>query len=897
MTELLAPPPAHALLADGTQITIRPLRAEDTDAVQRMHERMSPENLYFRFFGFNHDIAERIAAELCRGPGPDHTALGAWLAGDLVGVAGLEPAQEAGACEVSVAVADHMHNRGVGTLLLEHLASAARDRGVRAFRADVLVHNTAMLEVFADAGLKVQRQTTGTVTELTIPLDADDRYLDAVAERERTANVASLTGLLRPASVAVVGAGRKRGSVGNAILRNIVSAGYTGRLYAVNPHARGTVAEVPAVGSVAQLPEPPDLAVIALPAPAVAAAAVECGRRGAKALVVVTSGLDADTSRALTSACHRYGMRLAGPNCLGIANTESSVALDATFAAHHPLPGMAGVVVQSGGVGIALVDHLSRLGVGISTFASVGDKYDVSGNDMALWWEADPRTQLGIVYLESFGNPRKFSRTARRVARTTPLLTVMAGRSAAGRRAAASHTAAAATPAATQEALFRQAGVVATHNLGELLSVATLLAYRLIPDGPNVAVVSNAGGAGVLAADACADAGLTVPELSADTRETLASLLPVGATATNPVDTTAAVAPRVFERAVSAVAADPGVDSVLAVAVPTAAGELPTAVDWADGIAAHGKPLAAVLLDQSETIAVRRGRGGQAVPAFAYPEDAVRALAHAWHYRHWLDRPQGRVPDLAGVDADHTATIIRGFLTETPDGGWLPPAATMELLAAYGVPMAAWRFAESGVQAAAVAAELGGPVVLKADVAGVVHKAASGALELDVPASQAAEAYARLAGRFGARMRGALVQPMAESGVEVLCGVVQEPVFGPLVVFGAGGTATDALDDRAARLSPLTDVDAAELIRAVRTAPLLVGTPDHEGPPPVDVDALTDVLLRLSRLAEDHPDVVELDLNPVIARADGVVAVDARVRLHPEPRWDPHLRSLRASGV
>ncbi|MUL41546.1 GNAT family N-acetyltransferase [Streptomonospora sp. PA3] len=893
MSGPLAPRPAYALLTDGTQISIRPLCAEDTDAVRRMHEHMSPENLYLRFFGFTRGVAEQIAAKLCRDPAGGRLALGAWLSDDLVGVAACEPATEADVCEVSVTVADHMHHRGVGTLLLEHLASAARAGGVRAFSADVLTYNTAMLEVFADAGLDVRRRTSGSVIELEIPLDAGEHYLDAVAERERSADVASLTALLRPETLAVVGAGRRPSSIGHAILRNITSGGYAGSLYAVNPHARGSVAGVKSVASVADLPEAPDLAVLAVPAPAVATEAVECGRRGAKALVVVTSGLTAEASRALIDACHRYGMRLVGPNCLGVANTEPGTALDATFAAHHPAPGRAGVVVQSGGVGIALIDHLSRLGVGISTFASVGDKYDVSGNDMALWWEADPRTRLGIVYLESFGNPRKFSRTARRVARTTPLLTVMAGRSAAGRRAAASHTAAAATPAVTQEALFRQAGVIATDSLGDLISVAALVAHRLIPAGPNVAVVSNAGGAGVLAADACADAGLTVPELSPYTREALARLLPSGAATANPVDTTAAVAPHAFEHAVTALAADPGIDAVLALAVPTAAGELSTGVDWADRISTYGKPLAAVLLDQPETIEVRRGSNGAAVPAFAYPEDAVRALSHAWRHRQWLDRPQGRVPEATGVDADRAAAIIRTFLTGEEEGGWLPPAAAMEFLAAYGIPLAAWRWAESAAQAAHAAAELGQRVALKADVADVVHKGAVGALELDVPAGQAGEAYARLADRFGARMRGALVQPMAAPGVEVLCGTVQDPVFGPLIVFGAGGTATDTLDDRVARLAPLTDVDADELLKAVRITPMLLGPPEHQGPPPVDADALTDVLLRLSRLAEDHPDVAELDLNPIIARFEGAAAVDARVRIRPQPRWDPHLRSLR----
>lgn len=882
MTELVSMDSAFALLIDGTAVEIRELRPGDLDAVRRLHQGMSPKNLYLRFFGHGRGLADEVSERLCREPSQDHAVLGAWLTGHLVGVAEYEFTETHGVAEVALAVADQMHHRGVGTLLLEHLVSLARSRGVRVFRADTLAENASMLQVFATAGLAVERKLREGVVEVTMPLAPDVRYLDAVAERERRADVESLRHLLRPASVAVVGAGRRAGSIGGAILRNLITCGFVGPLYAVNPQAGSRLVDVPCFPSVTALPEAPELAVIAVPADAVAKVAEECGRRGVKALVVITSGVH---GRDLLAICHRYGMRLVGPNCFGVANT--AVSLDATFATTVARPGAAGVVVQSGGIGIALRGHLSRLDIGVATFVSVGDKYDVSSNDLLQWWESDPTTRLGVLHLESFGNPRKFARTARRVARRMPLITVPAGRSAVGRRAAASHTAAAATPAVTQEALFRQAGIIATRGLGDLLGASAMLGHQAVPNGPRVAIVSNAGGAGVLAADACADAGLTGAALSESTVDELTRLLPGGASCTGPVDTTAAIDPQRYARCLDILADDEGVDAVIALVAPTAVSDLVT------GLATGGtaKPLAVVVLDQPESVLVRRGPGDRRVPSYAFPEDAARALAHAWIYARWLDRPSGNEPAFGDVDVEQARAIIRRFLTACPEGGWLPPAESMELLGRYGLPVVDWRWATSANDAVRAAAELGDHVVLKADVPGLVHKSDAGAVQLNLRGEEnIRRAHARLCGRFGDRLRGVLIQRMAEEGIEILCGIVQEPVFGPLVVFGLGGVATDLLGDRSARLTPLTDVDAAELIRSVRAAPLLLG---HRGAPAIDVNALENALLRLSRLAVDHPGIAEIDLNPVIARPDGVVTVDARIRVAVQREWDPFLRRLR----
>jgi acyl-CoA synthetase (NDP forming)/GNAT superfamily N-acetyltransferase len=882
----------YALLADGTTVQIREAGPGDHDAVRDMHSAMSPDNAYLRFFSMSNTAAEREALRICREPSADHSALLAWLGAELIGVASYEAGGRVAEAEIAFAVADHAHHRGVATLLLEHLVSGACSRGIRTFTAEVLAENSAMLRVFADAGLRARRKTEDGVTELSFDLpggDADpgrEPYLDAVAAREIRADVASLRHVLAAESVAVVGASRKPGSVGRSILHNIATGGYAGRAYAVNPHA-DELEGVACVPSPAALPEPVDLAVIAVPPPAVVSMAEECGQRGVKALVVITSGLDSTGRAALLGCCRRHGMRLVGPNCFGVA--VPGIGLDATFSATHPAPGSAGLAVQSGGIGIALLEQLTRLGIGVSSFASLGDKSDVSGNDLLMWWEQDPGTRLAVLYLESFGNPRKFGRTARHVGARLPVLTVDVGRSPAGQRAAASHTAAAATPEVSREALFAQAGIIATRDFGELLDAAALLASQPVPAGTRVAIVSNAGGAGVLAADACSDAGLRAVVLDGSIQNELRRLLPSGASVAGPVDTTAAVPPDLFRRCLELVAADEGVDAILALTVPTAIADLaPVACS-----AVVAKPMALAVLDQAEAVRLLPGppEALGPVPAYAYPRSAARALAHAARYGAWLASVPGQVPELADLRPDDARALIGGFLERSPEGGWLSAGQAADLLACYGIALVSTQEVTSEEAAVTAADRLGPPVVLKADVPGLVHKSDAGAVQLDLHGPDEVRAgYRALAGRFGTQMSGALIQPMVTGGTEVIVGVVQEPVFGPLVVFGLGGVATDVLGDRSARLTPLTGTDAAALIRSIRAAPLLLG---HRGAPAADLAALQDILIRVSRLADDLPQVAELDLNPVIARDDGAHAVDARIRVLPAEPADPYLRRLR----
>jgi acyl-CoA synthetase (NDP forming)/GNAT superfamily N-acetyltransferase len=887
---------AYALLADGSTVEIRPAGPADFDAVEAMHEAMSPDNTYMRFFNLSRLAAETEARRICREPRPGHVALLALAAGEVVGCASYDalggPADPGPVAEIAFAVADHMHHRGIATLLLEHLVSFARSHQISVFTAQTLSENTPMLKVFADAGLPVQRHYEDGVMEMTIPLPSEtggtdlNSYLNAVAERERRADSASLRHILAPESVVVIGASRRRGTVGRAILDNIRTGGYAGRLYVVNPRARQVSGEH-CLPSVLDLPEPADLAVIAVPAPAVLDVAEQCGQRGVRSLVVITSGLDAAACADLLAVCRRHGMRLVGPNCFGVA--VPAIGLDATFAARHPRPGTAGLVMQSGGLGFALVDQLSRLGIGISSFASVGNKLDVSSNDMLMWWEHDGVTKLAVLYIESFGNPRKFARTARRVSATMPVLAVEAGRSAAGQQAAASHTAAVATPLVSREALFEQAGVITTRGFGDLVETAALLASQPVPAGRTVAIVSNVGGAGVLAADACTDRGLTVHRPHGQTSRRLRALVPDIGAVDGPVDTTAAIPAENFRHCLELLARDDEVDALIALVLPTGAtGDLVPAIQQAD----VSVPLAVVVLDQPESVRlITCADGDGQIPAYGYPEAAAAAVARAARYGAWRTQPRGQVPSFPDIRTEDARTLVRGFFRTTVRGGWMPPGQTAGLLRCYGIALAELTPAATEDQAVSAFEAVAGPVVLKTDVPGLIHKAEAGGVELDLRTeAEVRAAYRKLAERFGQRQHQILVQPMIAGGTEVIVGVADDHMFGPLVVFGLGGVATEVLADHAARLTPLTDTDADQLIGSIRSAPLLRG---HRGSPPADLGALRGLLLRISRLADDLPEVTELDLNPVIVRPDGVFIVDARIKATPYQPQDPFLRKLR----
>ena len=655
----------------------------------------------------------------------------------------------------------------------------------------------------------------------------------------------------------MIGASARRGSIGGELFRNVVAGDFAGAAHPVNPHAE-PVSGVRAYASIADVPGPVDLAVIAVPAERVTEVAEAALRSGVRALCVISAGFaevgaeGAERQDALLALVRSHGGRLIGPNCLGIA--AAGPRLNATFGPTHIPAGNIGFSSQSGALGLAFLAEAAARGLGLSAFVSIGNKADVSSNDLLEHFEDDAATELVLVYLESFGNPRRFGRIARRVARRKPILAMKSGRSRAGIRAAGSHTAALAGSEEAVDALFHQAGVIRADTLGRLLDVASLLATQPLPGGRSVAVVTNAGGLGILCADACEAAGLELPELGEDTREELARVLPAEASLGNPVDLLGSATPATYEAALPPVLADRHVDAVIVLFVPpvvAGADEVAAAIRRSvDGV----KPVLAVVMGATGAL--------PGVATFAYPESAAAALGHAAARADWLRRAAGSVPDLDRVDTARARELVGGA------DGWLAAPDVRSLLEAYGLPLVAERYVESEEDGLTAAAELGFPVVAKTTAPGV-HKTERGGVALDL--RDAAELRAALA-RVGVP---AVIQPMVRGGAELLAGVVQDPVFGPLVAFGPGGVLAEIIGDAQVRIAPLTDADAEELVLGGKAGRLVRGFRTE----PSDASALADVVHRLSRLAEELPEVAELDLNPVIGRPEGCVVVDARVRV------------------
>lgn len=866
--------PASVVMTDGSTVGLRPSRPSDLPAVRDLYG--SP--------GRGAE-ARRPAAERVCSPGRGAFALLALCGERVIGTADFGIGPDPTAAGMELAVAHDFSGRGVEDLLLDQLARVAHGEGVTAFTTHAAADDNVMPDLFSRLGLPAERRHETDGFRWRVRLDTSARYGTTANAGDRSSDVTGLQPLLEPRSVVIVGAGRSPGSPGRAVLRNLRRSGFPGKLYAVNPHAHA-IERTPCYPAVAELPHVPDLAVLTVSPQAVAEAGTQCGEAGVRALVVLTAGLETAQAEELRAQCSRHGMRLLGPESLGLANTEEGVDLDATVVERLPSRGHVGVAAQSGGVGIALLGGLARLGIGVSSFVSLGDKYDVSGNDVLQWWEKDERTELALLHLESFGNPRSFSSTARRVSRRIPLLTVDAGRSVPGRRGAATLTTAAAATTMTRQALFAQSGVIATRSIGELLGTATLLHSQPMPTGDAVAIVSNAGGTGILATDACSEAGLRLPQPPADLAELLRGLLPTGATVSNPVNTTTAVGEVALAECIDLMAGWTEIDSVLVLLVPTetaaACGNDPVQALIAPSAARRTGTVVAVLPDQAERVRLLDRPHGAPVPSYADPQDAAHALAYAARRARWLAEPPGGIPPRFPVGTAAALARVAAFLFRHPDGGWLDPPTCRDLLDYYGIHRAREEWAtdeETAVRQAAGIAPAGTRVALKGYSPGLLHKRRRGAVHLDLEgADQVRTAYRETVRQLGEHMNGAVVQRMVPRGVDLVAGVVQDEVFGPLVLFGLGGTATDVLADDAARLAPLTDVDARELLKSPRCAPLLTG---ETGDEPLDRTALEEILLRLSQLVEDVPQLVEVELNPLVTRSDGATAVDCRMRLAP----------------
>jgi acetyl coenzyme A synthetase (ADP forming)-like protein len=883
---------SDVVLADGGTARMRPSRPDDEPALLALYERLSDDSIYLRFFS---PVPRPTAVQLERLTSVDyvdHMVMVAQVGADLVAVARydrIEPAE----AEVAFAVADEQQRRGLATLLLEHLAVIARANGITTFWADTLPGNSKMLSVFADAGWLAESHFEEGTVRVRFAIAPTVASVGVVEARERRAESASIARLLAPRSIAVIGAGRTPGRIGHELFRNLLRYGFEGPVYPVHPEA-GSVAGVRAYPSILEVPDAVDLAVVVVPAVDVLDVARQCAEKGVLGLIIISAGF-AETGadgkaaeRELVSLARSNGMRIIGPNCLGVVNTAPAVRMDATFAPAQPVGGNVAFLSQSGGLGIELMSRAGELGLGISQFVSVGNKADVSGNDLLQFWADDSQTEVVLLYLESFGNPTKFVRLARNLARAKPIVAVKSGRTNAGSRAASSHTAALASSDVAVDALFRQAGVIRVDTLDELLSTAMVLAHQPLPAGRRVAIVSNAGGPGILAADACAGAGLEVPELAPATQDALGQILTPGATVRNPVDLVAGATAGQFEGALRIALADVSIDAVLAIFVPPL---VTRAEDVARAIAsaAESEPAKPVLACFLGHVGVpellRGGEGKRTIPSFAFPESAAHALGRVADLADWRRRPPGVVPPLDGVDIGRARAIVAAALDHDPEGVWLEQSEASALLACFGIPGVEFREVAGAAAAASAAHEIGFPVALKAVAPGLVHKSDVGGVALDLrDADAVARAWDAMIGSVGPAMTGAIVQPMIASGVELIVGITHDPSFGPLVLFGLGGVTAELLGDRALRLVPVTDEDAHELVRSLRGSQLLFG---YRGSPATDVAALEDLILRVGMLADEIPEIAEMDLNPVIASAAGALPIDVKIRVAPSPARIP----------
>nr|CAA9327020.1 MAG: Protein lysine acetyltransferase Pat [uncultured Nocardioidaceae bacterium] len=862
---------ADVVLRDGSTAHVRPITPDDAHGLVDFYARVSDESKYYRFFAPYPVLSPRDIKRFTEVDQHERVAFVVTRGTDIVAIGRYDAIDERSA-EVAFLVQDDYQGKGLGQLLLEHLAQAGRERGYHRFVAEVLPDNVRMIQVFREMGYAVEGGFDEGVMNLCFDIDPSDTAVGVMQAREHRFEAASVDRIFNVSSVAVVGASRKQDTIGQALVRNLVLGDFAGAVYAVNPGAEA-VSGLPAYSSVQEIPGEVDLALIAVPSESVADVVLDCAAKGVHALVVISSGF-AETGeegrrrqRRLLGLSRSYGLRLVGPNCLGIINTAAGISLNASLSPLMPSRGRVGFFCQSGALGLAILETVDRRGLGLSTFVSAGNRADVSGNDLLQYWEEDQDTEVVLLYLESIGNPRKFSRIARRVARRKPVVAVKSGRTTQGTPLghAVARTSA---PAPAVDAMFRQAGVIQVNTLDEMFDVAQLLAHQPLPRGNRIAVVGNSDAIGLLATDTASAEGLNVR-----------SSIALGADATG----------QDFESALDEAIDDPEVDAVVAVYIPplNTSGEevamvLATVGEQSD------KPIVSTFLASEGVPELLRvpdvegaaGRGS--VPSYGNPEAAVRALGRAVDYAVWLSRPAGQVRTFADVDPSSAHDLVSGILAGSPQGADLTDDQLWSLLGCYGIDL--WRRIPvfSADEAVAAAERLGWDVVLKAtaphlrtrpDMAHVWRN-------IDTPEHMRG-AWEQLTEMIeDAGSAGFVVQSMARHGVPLSLESWEDPLFGPIVSFGVQGAPSELLGDRSYRIPPMTDTDAAAMVREIKSAPLLLG---YRGAEVVKVAMVEELLLRLAQLKNDLPEVACLNLDLVLAGAHGAAALDASGRVAPTP--------------
>jgi acyl-CoA synthetase (NDP forming)/RimJ/RimL family protein N-acetyltransferase len=882
------PYPAHweadVVLRDGRTAHLRPITPEDAPLLLRFHSELSDQTIYYRFFAPYPQLTERDLARFTTVDHVDRVAIIATVGGEMVGVGRYDRITDDEA-EVAFTIRDDHQGRGIGSVLLEHLAEAARERGLHRFVAEVLPTNRRMIGTFEEGGFAVAQHYEEGVVSLTFDLEPTERMRAVTEAREHRSEARSIERLLFPRSVVVVGASRREGTVGHEVLRHVVDGGFSGPLHAVHPEAH-EILGVPCVRRITDVAGPVDLAVVVVKADTVPQVVADAAEARVGGLVVVSGGF-ADTGpeglerqRALVAAAREGGMRVIGPNALGIINTDPRVSLNASLSPAMPHRGRVGFFAQSGAFGTAILRRAAARGLGMSTFVSAGNRADVSGNDLLQYWEEDEATSLVLLYLETTGNPRKFARVVRRLSRRKPVAAVRTfGASQVNPSGHAVHRTR--LPSAAVSAVFRQSGVIEADTLDELFDVAGLLTFQPLPTGPELAVVGNSDALAVLARNAAEAAGLEI----------------VGEPATLPRD----ASPADLAAHLAALRDDPAVAAILVLHVPPVESDDDSAVRAVlrDQARHATKPLLGVMVaqgDSDDLLVVPDQHGWPAhgsVPLFSDVEDAMHALARVARYAQWRQTPAGEVPEYEDIDSARARGLVDGWLAALDgDDAECSRERMRELLACFGIDLWSQREVSDADQAAAAAEELGWPAVLKTTVPALAHRTDLGGVRLNLESERAVRAAYRsmVAGLDPEAAAHLAVQRMAPPGVACVASVVEDNLFGPVVSFGVGGVVTELLRDRSYRLPPITDVDAAAMVREPGAAPLLFG---HQGAAPVAEAALEDLLLRLGQVAIDLPEVAALELNPVVAHPGGVSVLDGRLVLRrPDPRTGLDARRL-----
>lgn len=888
-------------LKDGSMLHLRAIGGEDADKLLAFFYRLSSRSVYLRFHQAMTNVSKEEAGYYTT-VDYDNTFAVVAILGEgadekIIGVGRYWRLPAPNKAEIAFVVEDSHQKKGIGTHILELLAVAAKEDGINTFEIEMLYENTEVVEVLSQSGFEQRGAIEGERSRRGIYSIIPTSVTESKsAEREKRSSIASIDRFMKPRSIAVVGASNKPG-IGNAFVKNLIASDYNGIIYPINSRVE-VVSSIKTYPSIMDVPGDVDLAIIVVAAEKAQPLVEECARKGVKGLIVITAGFSemggegVEREKKLLNTARAYGMRIIGPNCLGILNTNPAISMNATFAPVFPLHGKIAIGTQSGALGGAILFYCSMIGMGLSNFVSIGNRADVSANELMQYWTEDTDTEIILLYLESFGDPRRFARIAREVTMIKPVLAVKGGRSSAGARAAASHTGAMMSDDIASDALFRQTGIIRCNTLEELFNTATLLANQPLPKGNKIAVLTNGGGAGIMAADALSARGFQFPVLSEKTRDELKTFLPPKASCLNPVDTTAEVSTDQYKRTLRLLLEE-DIDAVIVVYIPPMPVmlELMTRAirELAPEFRAKGITLIASFLGVEQGKSIIGSPKEGYIPVYTFPESSAFALAKAYEYHSYLQQPTGKIPEYDDINKNAALTIIKKALERNPSAPvWLDSDEISDLFSAYGIRFASSRIALSAQEAVEAAERIGYPVAVKLFSPTITHKTDVGGVMLNLKsAKEVIDAFNQISKNIekisrSSEMKGVTVQKMLSGGVELIVGVTQDKNFGPLIMFGLGGVYAELFKDVNFRIHPLTDVDAQAMINDFRAHKILEG---WRGAPASDIEAIKDLLLRISAMIEDIPEIQEMDLNPIMAMeaGRGCFAADARISVAQTP--------------